>query len=28
VHDLGADGTRLPLLFHRGAYGVTAPSPR
>ncbi|MBN9098823.1 MULTISPECIES: flavin reductase family protein [unclassified Pseudonocardia] len=22
VHDLDADGARLPLLFHRGAYGV------
>ncbi|MBW0114827.1 flavin reductase family protein [Pseudonocardia abyssalis] len=22
VHHLGADGDRLPLLFHRGAYGI------
>jgi 3-hydroxy-9,10-secoandrosta-1,3,5(10)-triene-9,17-dione monooxygenase reductase component len=24
VHDLGADESRLPLLFYRGRYGVTA----
>lgn len=24
VHDLGADGTTLPLLFHRGGYGLAA----
>jgi 3-hydroxy-9,10-secoandrosta-1,3,5(10)-triene-9,17-dione monooxygenase reductase component len=24
VHDLGADETRLPLLFHRGGYGIAA----
>ncbi|TQM36964.1 flavin reductase family protein [Pseudonocardia cypriaca] len=28
VHDLAADETREPLLFHRGAYAVTAPSAR
>lgn len=26
VHDLGADAARLPLLFHRGAYGIAAES--
>ncbi len=24
VHDLGADEARLPLLFHRGRYGIAA----
>ena len=28
VHDLGADPARLPLLYYRGRYGVTAdPAP-
>ncbi|WP_344413100.1 flavin reductase family protein [Pseudonocardia ailaonensis] len=27
VSDLGADPARLPLLFYRGAYGITAPLP-
>ena len=28
VHDLDADASRAPLLFHRGVYRVAAPSPR
>ncbi|MCF7548711.1 flavin reductase family protein [Pseudonocardia sp. WMMC193] len=27
VADLGADAERLPLLFYRGSYGITAPLP-
>ncbi|WP_181783761.1 flavin reductase family protein [Pseudonocardia pini] len=27
VSDLGADAQRLPLLFYRGGYGITAPLP-
>ncbi|SDE56549.1 flavin reductase family protein [Pseudonocardia oroxyli] len=27
VADLGADAERLPLLFYRGGYGITAPLP-
>jgi 3-hydroxy-9,10-secoandrosta-1,3,5(10)-triene-9,17-dione monooxygenase reductase component len=27
VADLGADAARLPLLFYRGSYGITAPLP-
>jgi len=27
VSDLGADEARLPLLFYRGGYGITAPLP-
>jgi flavin reductase (DIM6/NTAB) family NADH-FMN oxidoreductase RutF len=28
VHDLAADETRSPLLFHRGAYGLSSPVTR
>jgi flavin reductase (DIM6/NTAB) family NADH-FMN oxidoreductase RutF len=27
VHSLGANPDRLPLLFYRGGYGITAPLP-
>ena len=27
VSDLGADPSRLPLLFYRGSYGITTPPP-
>ena len=27
VRDLGEDSTKLPLLFHRGGYGIAAPVP-